>query len=182
MKCDVFDIWQVHESRLRNYIRKRVHNPADAEDILHTVLLKVHRYCEKKSDVRNLNAWLYQICYHAIADHYKQNARFESLSADKLTETAPLPPSGEAVKWVEHLLSLIPEKYADPVRLADLEGLKQQNIADRKSLSLSSIKSRIQRGREKLKNTFEECGILEKDGDRILFTVTKRCCKKLIQS
>jgi RNA polymerase sigma-70 factor, ECF subfamily len=182
MKCNVFEIWQEHEKKLRIYIRKRVHNPADTDDILHTVLLKVHRYCEKSSDIRNLNAWLYQVCYHAIADHYKQKARFESLRGNELSETSRVSTDSEARVWIERLLSQLPGKYAEPVRLADIEGLKQQDIADKTSLSLSGAKSRIQRGREKLKSKFEECGIIEKDGERILFTVTKPCCKELIKN
>lgn len=182
MKCNVFDIWQKHENRLRNYIRKRVPHSADADDILHTVLLKVHRYCEKKSDVKNLQAWLYQISYHAIADHYKQKGKFTNLPDAEFPKTNPDPPASEAGAWIERLLSQLPERYAEPVRMADIEGLKQQEVADKKSLSLPATKSRIQRGREKLKRKFEECGIVEKDGNRILFTVTKSCCKELLHN
>lgn len=180
MKCNVFDIWMEYETKLRNYIRKRVQNSHDAEDILHTVLLNVHRYCEKKSNVKNLNAWLHQVCFHAIVDHYKHNARFESLNPMQLHYKTPQSSADEATEWVERLLPLLPEKYAEPLKMADLEGLKQQEVADKKSLSLSATKSRIQRGRKKLRSRFEECGIIEKDGERLLFTVTKPCCKKLL--
>ncbi|MEX1268743.1 MAG: sigma-70 family RNA polymerase sigma factor [Balneolaceae bacterium] len=181
MKHNAFDIWNEHESMLRNYIRRRVTDPADAEDVLHTVLLKIHRYFESNSDVANLRAWLYQVCYHAVIDHYKQHSRFLELSDYDLPASHSEVPADKAAEWIEPLLAQLPEEYAGPLKMADIDGWKQQDIADRKSISLTAAKSRIQRARKKLKDKFDECGIIEKEGNEILFTVTKPCCKNLLQ-
>lgn len=180
MKCNVFEIWDEHENRLKNYIRRRVHNSADAEDILHTVFLKVYNYCEKKSDVTNLRSWLYQICYHAIVDHYKQKSKRRELSEHDLSISDSELPADKAAEWIQPLLSQLPKEYADSLKMADIEGVKQQEIADKKSISLTAAKSRVQRARKKLKEKFLECGVVERDGDHLLFTVTKPCCKNLL--
>lgn len=182
MKCNVFNIWEEHQHALERFISIRISNKADSFDILHTVFFKMYRYCERKSDVSNIKAWLYQIAHHCIIDHYKMNSRFTELTADQLM----VPPSKKlqdgASKWVQPLLSLLPQKYAEPLKLADIQGFKQEEVANKLGLTLSATKSRIQRGRKKLKNKFNECGVLEIEEDHMNFTVTKTCCKGLIKN
>jgi RNA polymerase sigma-70 factor (ECF subfamily) len=87
----------------------------------------------------------------------------------------------DASAWVEPLISLLPKEYAIPLRLSDIEGLKQQEVAKRLGLSLSATKSRVQRARKLLKQKFEECGVIESNEyQSVSFTVTKPCCKGLV--
>ncbi|WP_226989193.1 sigma factor-like helix-turn-helix DNA-binding protein [Paraglaciecola arctica] len=51
----------------------------------------------------------------------------------------------------------MPEKYGKPLRLAELEGVSQQVIADQLGLSLSGAKSRVQRGRVKFREQMMAC-------------------------
>jgi RNA polymerase sigma-70 factor (ECF subfamily) len=51
----------------------------------------------------------------------------------------------------------LPEKYAIPLKMADIEGLKQQEIANKLGLSLTGAKSRIQRARKLLKEEIHTC-------------------------
>jgi RNA polymerase sigma-70 factor (ECF subfamily) len=51
----------------------------------------------------------------------------------------------------------LPEKYGKPLYLSDIEQVPQQEIAETLNLSLSATKSRIQRGRTKLKDLVSEC-------------------------
>jgi RNA polymerase sigma-70 factor (ECF subfamily) len=54
-------------------------------------------------------------------------------------------------------MRLLPGEYRLPLLLSDLEGLPQKEVAERLGLSLSAAKSRVQRGRERLKSAFTEC-------------------------
>src|SRR5690606_23324295 len=53
----------------------------------------------------------------------------------------------EVLTWLVPMIAELPEGYAEAVRLADVEGLTQQELAERLGLSLSGAKSRVQRGR-----------------------------------
>jgi RNA polymerase sigma-70 factor (ECF subfamily) len=53
--------------------------------------------------------------------------------------------------------------YRQAVQLSEIEGLPQQEVADRLGLSLSGAKSRIQRGRLMLKDELERCCRFEFD-------------------
>ena len=61
------------------------------------------------------------------------------------------------------MIESLPEPYGDAVRLYELDGLPQQAIADRLGLSLSGAKSRVQRGREKLKEQLFACCSFQRD-------------------
>ena len=62
------------------------------------------------------------------------------------------------------MMNALPERYRVPLLLSELEGLPQKEVAKRLGLSLSAAKSRVQRGRERLKDIFSECCRFEIDG------------------
>jgi RNA polymerase sigma-70 factor (ECF subfamily) len=67
------------------------------------------------------------------------------------------------VGWLPELIDDLPATYRDAVRLHEIEGLSQQAVADRLGLSLSGAKSRVQRGRERLRAELERCCSFELD-------------------
>ena len=73
MKCDIYKIWETHNKELKGYVRKRVSNENDVEDILQTVLIKITNYCETKNNVKHVKAWIYKITQNTITDFYKQS-------------------------------------------------------------------------------------------------------------
>ncbi|MGV3538237.1 MAG: RNA polymerase sigma factor SigZ [Rufibacter sp.] len=177
----VAPVFLTYQEALQGFIRKRVPNQADAEDLSQQVLLKVHKHCETLPKVKNVRAWLYEITRHVVHDFYRGRQRETSLPDNT---DLPVPtdenPLHDLERCVLPLLQLLPLKYAEPVRLADLEGLPQQEIADQLGLSLSGAKSRVQRGREKLKAVFLECCHLELDRHgRLVSADIRPDCKAL---
>ena len=61
------------------------------------------------------------------------------------------------------MIGELPPAYREAVTLADLEGVDQADAAARAGVSISGMKSRIQRGRKQLKAVFEECCRVELD-------------------
>jgi RNA polymerase sigma-70 factor (ECF subfamily) len=59
--------------------------------------------------------------------------------------------------WLPAAIENLPNRYRDAVRLYELQGVSQAEIAERLGISLSGAKSRVQRGREKLKQVLERC-------------------------
>ncbi|GAB2530889.1 RNA polymerase sigma factor SigZ [Rufibacter soli] len=161
----VAPIFLLYQEALQGFIRKRVQNLADAEDLTQQVLLKVHRHCEALPRVRNTKAWLYGITRKVVVDFYRERQRETHLPEDTDLTMDPKEenPFQELEPFVLPLLQILPAKYAVPLRLSDLEGLPQQEIATQLGLTLSGTKSRIQRGREKLKSVFLECCEVELD-------------------
>lgn len=151
-----------YEQELHAFLFRKVKDKDEAHDILQEVLLKVHKNWEQLSKVKNTRAWLFTITRNALTDHWREKQRYptESLS-DGITEQE----EGSIYQQLEALmpafLQFLPEKYRLPLALSDLEGMPQQEIAERLSISLSGAKSRIQRARSLLRNKFSECLELE---------------------
>jgi RNA polymerase sigma-70 factor (ECF subfamily) len=64
------------------------------------------------------------------------------------------------------MIERLSEDYRQAVILVDLEGLAQQEAAAQLGLSLSGMKSRVQRGRRQLKGMLEACCTIELDRRR----------------
>jgi RNA polymerase sigma-70 factor, ECF subfamily len=58
----------------------------------------------------------------------------------------------------------LPSPYREAVTLTELEGLTQKEAADMLGVSVSGLKSRVQRGRDKIRRMFEECCRISVDG------------------
>lgn len=176
--CDVPALWLEHKNALRNYIFKRVKDEDLTNDLLQETLLKVYNFCLSSSGVKNVKSWLYQIAHNTMVDHFRKTSRdFSSSKEPNLPEEDENIAFKEAVEYIEPLLDFLPQEYSVPLKMSDLDGIKQADIAKTLGLSLSATKSRIQRARVLLKAEFITCCHLETDtsGGIISFQIKDSC-------
>ena len=64
-------IWKAFSERLRKFIRVRVADEADAEDLLQEVFIRIHTRIDTLKDDTRLTAWVYQIARNLIIDYYR---------------------------------------------------------------------------------------------------------------
>ncbi|WP_461488279.1 RNA polymerase sigma factor SigZ [Pontibacter sp. HJ8] len=178
----VAPIFLQYEAKLKGFVMKRVKEKDEANDIVQQLYVKLYKHCEQLQEVRNVSAWLYQITRNAVYDYYREQGRSIPL-ADEGQFNEQLqhePEQQEMENLVLPLLKMLPPEYAEPLRLSELEGVSQKEIADRLGMSYSGAKSRVQRGREKLKELFLECCHLELDRQGNLVSATaKESCRPL---
>ena len=175
--CNIFEIWEEYKSSLLGYIKKRVSDNSDANDILQDVLLKSYQFCSKGKTILHLKSWLYKITQNAIIDYYKKSNKNIPFDIDPQYEHNELSLIGEASEYIKALLKLLPDKYAIPLYMYDLKGVDQKTISKNLNLTLPNTKSRIQRGRVKLKERFLECCIVDFDenGEMTIFDIKPQC-------
>ncbi len=159
----VTELWQMHRSRLRDYIAKRVREREAVDDILQEVFIKVHAGLHTVRSHGSLSAWLYRIAANSIADHYRARQPWEELPADDelAAPDAQPDPVAELAACLQPFIAALPETYRTAVQLAEIEGLPQKEVAHRLGISLSGAKSRVQRGREKLRLRLLDCCDIE---------------------
>ncbi len=177
VNCDVPGLWLEHQKGLKNFIYKRVKDKDIANDISQEVLLKVYNFCQAKSGVRNVRSWLFQIAQNTITDHFRKQAKFTVRDVPEQAVEDENLAFNDAVKYITPMLEFLPETYSLPLKLSDLEGMKQADIANRLGLSLPATKSRIQRGRQLLMEEFITCCHFEKDstGNLLSFEIKESC-------
>jgi RNA polymerase sigma-70 factor, ECF subfamily len=170
-----------YEDRLKAFIGKRVKDRMQTEEITQQIFLKIYKNCEQLPQVRNLNAWLYEITRNAVYDFFRENSRLVELSGK---EEGAYEMSQDFAQDLEALvrpmIKLLPPEYAEPLLMSELEGISQKEVARKLGISYSGAKSRIQRGREKLKHLFMECCHLEMDRNgQVLSASIRSDCKPL---
>jgi RNA polymerase sigma-70 factor (ECF subfamily) len=147
-------IWHDFAAPLHGFIRKRIANEHDAEDILHQVFVKIQTRLGSLRETEKLQGWLYRIARNAIVDHYRSQRPLPTLlPADAEPSRCEL----EVRASIATLIEELDPKYREAIRLHEYEGLTQAQIAKRLHISLSGVKSRVQRGREQLKQLLLEC-------------------------
>ena len=180
METEVQEIWQQIHTGLRSFIAKRVGNEDEADDIAQEVWLKMQRGLDGLKDQNRLISWIYQIARHAIIDHYRAPDRRREMPAGLAVDLEVYQSSSSRQKASEDSGQLrtelagclrpmnerLSEEYRQAVVLVDLEGLTQQEAASQLGLSLSGMKSRVQRGRRQLKAMLEACCTIELDRRR----------------
>jgi RNA polymerase sigma-70 factor, ECF subfamily len=151
----------------RRFIRRRVADDHAADDLLQETFVRVHRNLPALQEADRLAAWVYRIARTVSHDHYRKAAT----TTVALADTDPADEADDrlgclrsrAGEWLGEMVRQLPERYREAVQLSEIEGLPQQEVADRLGLSLSGAKSRIQRGRAMLKGVLEECCHFELD-------------------
>ena len=180
MEAGAEEIWQQIHHGLRAFIAKRVANEAEVDDIVQDVWIKMQRGLDGLKDQSRLISWIYQIARHAIIDHYRAPGRRREMPAglaadldahqSSSTRTTASEDSGqlrtELASCLRPMIERLSGEYRQAVILVDLEGLVQQEAAAQLGLSLSGMKSRVQRGRRQLKEMLEACCTIELDRRR----------------
>ena len=167
----VAPIFLAYQAQLRAFVLKRVQDKEETNDILQQLYLRIYKNCEQLPDIKNLKAWLYQITRNAVYDFFRESSRYQLVAETELEEL-PAGTRHDVEALVEPLINLLPQEYAEALRLSELEGLSQKEMAIRLGISYSGAKSRVQRGREKLKALFLECCHLEFSRDGIIVSAS----------
>ena len=157
MKPTVETIWNEFSAKLGQFIAARVADPATAEDILQDVFVKIQTRLGQLQDPAKLQGWLYLVARNAIIDHHRTRKE-----TTEVPESLPAEPPAHDVEVEDlkaafrRLIQSLPEPYRDALMLTEFEGLTQKEMAARLGISLSGAKSRVQRGREQLKQMLLE--------------------------
>ena len=160
-----------YQDRIYNLCRYMLGNAHDAEDAAQDVFLKAYQNLNRFKPEASLLTWLYRIAINTCID-YRRKPFFESVfknskegdvfvvdqpsdspSPEKLYESKEI---GNAIQFA---LGRLSEKLRTVIVLKEIEGLSYEEISEVLDVSIGTVKSRISRAREKLKellNKFRE--------------------------
>jgi RNA polymerase sigma-70 factor (ECF subfamily) len=165
---EVAKIYKQFNSELLGYVKSKVRSKEDAEDILQNVFIKISSNLEKLNEEVKLKNWLFTITRNAIIDYYRTKAKVKQVTVagdienDILEEKDPDPTKG-LDQCMSTMIGLLPEEYRDIIIDSEIKGLKQKDLADMYGIAYPSMRSRVQRGRERLKQLFYNCCLIKTD-------------------
>ncbi len=169
-------VWNSINDRLTNFVFGKTKDRDLTKDIVQDVFVKVFTKFDSLRDDNKLVSWTYQIARNEIVNHFRK-ARVDSLEKDPVVvEQSEETLTSELSTCLHPLIDALPEKYREALILADIEKVPQKEIAKRLGISYSGAKSRVQRGREMLKSTLQQCCTITTDvyGDVLAYEQNKR--------
>ncbi|WP_280301818.1 sigma-70 family RNA polymerase sigma factor [Nocardia abscessus] len=169
---DLEQLWRRFSSDLRAFIARRVPRPEDADDILSIVFLRMAKSLDNLRDQDRLLGWMYAITRNAITDYYRSAPHRRELPVDAVPDN----PSAhgdeldtdagaekELATCLVPMLSALPAEQAAAVRMVDLDARTHAAAADEAGISISGMKSRVQRGRAALHAQLHACCQISQD-------------------
>lgn len=157
MTCDLRGI----AGQIRPFVERRV-APPDVDDVMQEILQRVHAGVDALDDDTRFAAWLHRVARNAIADHHRRTgrraSRHDAFAAEWRDEADEEHDALASLSiFVRAFVDMLPSPYRDALELTEIHGLTMREAADREAVTLSAMKSRVQRGRRLLRELFEAC-------------------------
>jgi len=166
------------QGRLRNFIRRRVDDESDAEDILQDVFSELIEAYRLTKPIEQVGAWLYRVARNRIIDRFRKK-KPESLSADAIPENdesdrlsledlLPSPDAGPEATYarsilleeLEEALDELPEDQRKVFLAHEFEGKSFKELAAETGVSVNTLLSRKHHAvlylRRRLQSIYEE--------------------------
>lgn len=145
--------------KLRPFVARRV-PVADVDDVLQDVFVRVQQGLSGLRDQERFVPWLYQVARSAVQENLRQRARHPLAHGDD-GEQAALELEGSVASdsglaaFAAGAIARLPPPYQEALTLTDIQGMTQPEAAEMLGISVSGMKSRVQRAREKLREILE---------------------------
>ncbi|MCG7497407.1 RNA polymerase sigma factor SigZ [Vibrio sp. Of7-15] len=173
-------IWQEYQTALKAFLHSKISNPDDVDDLLQDVLIKTFNNLSTIKDTQSIKAWLFQVANNGIIDFYRAQGKLPTQESDFNTVFDESESSVQIslAQCIEPFINALPAENAELLRAIDINGKAQKQYALDNGISYSTLKSRVQVSRGKLKGLFEECChfSLDKHGNIIDFDSKKGQC------
>ena len=164
---DLETIWAEVGASIERFVRRRINDPHQADDVVAEVMLRIHQNLGTLDDQERVTAWVFRITRNVITDHYRRTGRRREVLAAEIEPIA----DGGADTWLDDqgatlselaacirpLVDALPSDYRRALELTDFEGRTQADAAHIEGISLSGMKSRVQRGRRQFATLVKQC-------------------------
>lgn len=153
------------------YIYRMLSDYDASLDVSQEVFIKVYKSLDKYSSEYKFSTWLYRIAHNATIDHIRRNSQnLQSLETEsddgayqmQLESSLPTPEQNQERKeWkseIESVVKCLPSAYRQLILLRHTQELSYDEIAEVTNLPLGTVKNRLFRAREMMREIFIERG------------------------
>ncbi len=156
MKID--DIWLKYRLALQRFLRTKVSNEADVEDLLQEILIKTHNNLASVKTKKSIKAWLFQLANNTIIDYYRKKARHETINIEEFLVDDNTPATtAKLASCISPFIQALPDAHANLLMAIDINNQSQKQYAEQHGISYSTVKSRVQKSRQLLRQVFDDC-------------------------
>jgi RNA polymerase sigma factor (sigma-70 family) len=162
----ISEVVKREQSRLRNFIRRSVPDPRDAEDVLQDVFAELVEANRLLMPIEHVTGWLFRVARNRITDLFRKT-KPESFG-DTLEDLLPSPDAGPEALYARNVLldelalaiDELPEEQREVFVAHELEGRSFKEMAGRSGVSVNTLLSRkryaVQHLRKRLQGMYDE--------------------------
>ncbi|MEO6709239.1 MAG: sigma-70 family RNA polymerase sigma factor [Planctomycetota bacterium] len=176
-------LWLEMREKLTAFFRRREFNEHAVEDLVAETFLRVHEGLDSLREEERIEAWVFRVARNVLADHLRRGTGVALEVPELVASSEPGKQNfnEEVSSWLlAYLAQELAPDQREAVELADVQGLTHPAIAERLRLSLSATKSRVQRGRARLRDLVGACCHVEFDKHQNVVGYRRRransCC------
>ncbi|MBD5560059.1 MAG: sigma-70 family RNA polymerase sigma factor [Clostridia bacterium] len=157
---------EAYDKRIYAIAFKFMRNDHDAQDAAQEAILKMFTNIGKFSFRSAFSTWMYRVTANTCLDLIRKRRTHEdideagnyivSTDGEPMRETL----NHELGETIKRAILSLPEKYIPVIILKDVDGKKYEEIAQILGISVGTVKSRLSRGRDKLRTILMDAGIL----------------------
>jgi RNA polymerase sigma-70 factor (ECF subfamily) len=165
------DLVQRYQSRLVNFLYRLLHDFADAHDLAQEVFLKVYQALDRYDPQYKFSTWLFRVAQNAAIDRIRKR-RLQLVSMDR-----PSRDSDDDSTWefpgderspyarfrnqerggaIREAIEELPWEYRELIVMRHFGELSYAEIAEIKSMPLGTVKNKLFRGRQMLKEALHD--------------------------
>ena len=148
-----FRLYEPVHPNLSRFVQAMVRNEEDAKDIISQTVLVAYDSFGKLRNRQAFLGFLFGIAHRLIKRHFSNRKHMESLDTQEVQNIASgaVAQTKADVAILNRALEALPLEQQEAVILFEVTGLPLKEIAAMQGVSLSTVKSRVTRGREKLR-------------------------------
>jgi RNA polymerase sigma-70 factor (ECF subfamily) len=177
---DFEDIVAENESKIFNTIYSFTGNYEDALDLTQEAFISAYRHIDKFRQESSIYTWLYRIAINLCKKHYNRKKKRDSVFTSSLDDPETLQHVGKRVSeyrsateileldeeqsMIRREIACLPEKHRVVIILKYMQDLSYEEVADVLGCGVGTVKSRLSRAKEKLKQRLERAVEVGHDG------------------
>jgi RNA polymerase sigma-70 factor (ECF subfamily) len=168
------ELMHKYDRKIFSFVIRMVRNEDIAVDLTQDFFIKVFTVLDKYNFEYKFSTWAYRICYNLVIDHIRKNqAQVDSLDDESVSPRDMLGSENvskddgfktlaraETRDYVWRVVDQIPLKFRELILLRYIQDLKYEEIAEITSLPVGTVKNRIFKAKEILKQEMEKDGML----------------------
>lgn len=165
-----------HERFVFNVVYRITGNAEDARDVSQEAFIKAFKNFESYDESSAFSTWLYRIAVNTAIDYIRKRKKENSISFEDyiVDEKNQKGDSGieekviskEGVKNIISAVNMLDDEFKTVIVLRDMEGMDYKEISDITGLPLGTVKSRLSRGRGKLRQMIEKFNLKQETEGR----------------
>jgi len=178
-KGNQMDFWKIYDQYygpVRKFILAYVRDEWVADDLIQETFVRIQKNLNSVRDHSKISSWIFRIAHNLCHDHFRESKR-STLNQRKIQKE--IVTLKEAVvqkeleqqqmgECVQDKMDLLPPDYRTVLILSDIMAFNQKEIAEILDISVSNVKVRIHRARNKMRAILEEHCTFEVDERNVL--------------